>query len=85
MAPMRAAGPPNRPERCLAGCGRVLDQPATGRPRFFCSSACQRAASRRRAYDLPADSPRVAPEGRRTLPAILRRRHPAGGSQKEAS
>ena len=65
--------PPTRPERCLAGCGQPLSQPDTGRPRLYCSAACQRAAARRRAYGLPADSPRVQAEGRRPLPAILQR------------
>ncbi len=59
---------------CAAGCGQSVAQARTGRPRLYCSSACQRAASRRRAYGLPLDAPRVSQEGRRRLPEILRRR-----------
>ena len=69
---------PERPERCLAGCGHPLSQPVTGRPRLYCSAACQRAAACRNARGLPLDSPRVAPEGRRPLVEILRRRAQLG-------
>ena len=80
---MGSRAAPERPERCLAGCGRLLSQPLTGRPRLYCSAACQRAAARRRAYGLPLDSPRVAPEGRRPLAVILcRQRYSDEGSSR---
>jgi hypothetical protein len=68
-----------RPTRCTAGCGTSIHQPSSGRPRLYCSAACRRAASRRRAYGLPIDSPRVRHEGRRPLPAILRRQRASAG------
>jgi len=48
MTPQTVAG-----HLCAAGCGRDVSQQSIGRPRLYCSPACQRAASRRRRYGLP--------------------------------
>lgn len=47
-------------EKCACGCGRTIEQPATGRPRRYALDSCRKRAQRdrdwRRRYDMSSDA-----------------------------
>ena len=45
--------PVTKPRRCRS-CGATIEQPPTGRPRYYCDAACRNRAHRRRLSTRPA-------------------------------